>query len=316
MLGMKIAGVKGKNSWGKMLTADAFTVGLVLATTRGLKPIVKERRPDGSNNESFPSGHTATAFMAATMLHKEYGHISPWISFGGYTVATATGVMRMMNNRHWMSDVIAGAGFGIVCTEFGYWLADLCFPRSDKDYNTSNADLTDPDRKPSFVSINAGFYVPLKKYKLSGNDALHAAVGGSMGFEGAYFFDKHWGLGGQVNAANVEYLNDPDMSEDTGSVHFVTTQAGGYFSQKLCERLFIKAKVLGGAVIYPNKQDLQTPDARKAGLCGTTGISLGLRAKDHFDVSAGVDYTAMPSYDKSGSVRSMLVVSGSAAIRF
>ena len=52
-------------------------------------------RPDGSNNHSFPSGHTAMAFMAATMLHKEYGTTrSPWYSIGGYTVATATAVSR------------------------------------------------------------------------------------------------------------------------------------------------------------------------------------------------------------------------------
>lgn len=61
------------------------------------------------------------------MLHKEYGHRSPWYSIGGYTVATVTGVTRQLNNRHWMSDIMVGAGIGILATELGYFLADLIF---------------------------------------------------------------------------------------------------------------------------------------------------------------------------------------------
>ena len=61
------------------------------------------------------------------MLHKEYGHRSPWYSIGGYTVATITGVTRQLNNRHWMSDIMVGAGIGILATELGYFLADLIF---------------------------------------------------------------------------------------------------------------------------------------------------------------------------------------------
>lgn len=83
------------------------------------------RRPDKSNYKSFPSGHTATAFMAAMMMHKEYGDRSPWYSISAFTVATATGISRILNNRHWLSDVLAGAGIGILSTELGYYLADL-----------------------------------------------------------------------------------------------------------------------------------------------------------------------------------------------
>ena len=69
----------------------------------GIKYTASEMRPDGSTRNSWPSGHTATAFMAATILHKEYGLTrSPWYSVGAYTLATATGVMRVLNNRHWM----------------------------------------------------------------------------------------------------------------------------------------------------------------------------------------------------------------------
>ena len=79
------------------------------------------------NLEGNSSGHTATAFMTASMLVKEYGYKSPWIGIGAYSAATATGLMRMANNKHWLSDVLAGAGIGILSTEMGYYLADLIF---------------------------------------------------------------------------------------------------------------------------------------------------------------------------------------------
>ena len=67
-------------------------------------------RPDGSNNKSFPSGHTATAFMAATMLHKEYGPRSPWYSIAGYSMATVTVFRACSTNKHWFSDVLVSGG--------------------------------------------------------------------------------------------------------------------------------------------------------------------------------------------------------------
>ena len=127
MLSMKIGGVKGRSSWGRMLVSDAFSAIIMTSVFNGLKTQTKVTRPDNSNNHSFPSGHTATAFMTATMMHKEYGERSPWYSIGAYSVATATGLTRMANNKHWLSDVLAGAGFGILSTELGYFLADLIF---------------------------------------------------------------------------------------------------------------------------------------------------------------------------------------------
>ena len=81
----------------------------------------------------------ATAFMTATMLHKEYGHRSPWYSIAGYTAATVTGVTRQLNNRHWISDVMVGAGIGILAAEFGYFLADLIF--KDKGLNVQETTV-------------------------------------------------------------------------------------------------------------------------------------------------------------------------------
>ena len=127
MLGMKVAGVQSRSSWDRMLVSDAFSILLMGGVVNSLKQTTHVERPDGSNKHSFPSGHTATAFMTATMFNKEYGHKSPWVGIGAYGVATATGLMRMANNKHWLSDVLTGAGIGILSTEVGYYLADLIF---------------------------------------------------------------------------------------------------------------------------------------------------------------------------------------------
>lgn len=77
MLGMKIGGVESRSSWGRMLASDAFSALLMGSVVNTFKQTTHVTRPDGSNSHSFPSGHTATAFMTATMLTKEYGHKSP-----------------------------------------------------------------------------------------------------------------------------------------------------------------------------------------------------------------------------------------------
>lgn len=102
----------------------AFTIchGLAHALNSGvvshLKRAAAVSRPDNPKDlSSFPSAHTAQAFMTATLLHEQFGHGRPWVSVSGYAVATATGAMRMMHNRHWLTDVVAGASIGFLSAE-------------------------------------------------------------------------------------------------------------------------------------------------------------------------------------------------------
>lgn len=127
MLGLKTCGYKGRSDWGRMLTSDAFSTALMAGSANALKYAVKRTRPDGSDRHSFPSRHTATAFMAAGMLCHEYGWRSPWWGFAGYSIATFSSFSRILNNRHWASDTFAGALIGIGSTELGYFLSDLIF---------------------------------------------------------------------------------------------------------------------------------------------------------------------------------------------
>ena len=135
MVGMKACGYKGRSTWGRMLVSDAFSVAAMAAMVNGVKYSVQRLRPDLSAYNSFPSGHTATAFMTATMLHKEYEGRSPWFSIGGYSLAALTGVSRVLNNRHWLTDVIAGAAIGIGSVHIGYFITDKIF--RDRQLNTA-----------------------------------------------------------------------------------------------------------------------------------------------------------------------------------
>jgi membrane-associated phospholipid phosphatase len=96
---------------------------LMTAITFPLKAITHIIRPDSINpavNRSFPSGHTANAFLAASIVHKEYKHKSIWYGVGAYTIAVSVGAMRMLNNRHWEADVFAGAGIGMLSVHLAY----------------------------------------------------------------------------------------------------------------------------------------------------------------------------------------------------
>lgn len=119
---LDFAGIKSKHNF-----IDRTIIYFVASTlTKSLSTKIKyatgQLRPDGSTYNSFPSGHTATAFTGAEFMNQEYGERSIWYSVAGYTTAAATGTFRIMNNRHWLSDVIAGAGLGILSTKFTYWL--------------------------------------------------------------------------------------------------------------------------------------------------------------------------------------------------
>lgn len=101
------------------LATSYVALGLMV---NAIKYTVREPRPDGSARNSFPSGHTATTFMGAELVRIEYGDDSPWYSVGAYTIAAAVGVLRVYNERHWFTDVFAGAGIGILSARIGYWM--------------------------------------------------------------------------------------------------------------------------------------------------------------------------------------------------
>jgi PAP2 superfamily len=115
-------GVKGKNNLLDRTMIYALSTIISTGMVTPLKHIMNVTRPDGSSDNSFPSGHTATAFANAEFLRMEYKDVSAWYGIAGYVVAATTGTLRVYNNRHWVSDVVTGAGFGILSTKLAYWV--------------------------------------------------------------------------------------------------------------------------------------------------------------------------------------------------
>ena len=197
-VGLKLAGYEGRSDWPRLLASAGMSYALMAVMVNGIKYTAKEMRPDGSSANSWPSGHTATAFVGATLLHKEYGLTrSPWWSVAGYGVATATGVMRVLNNRHWISDVMSGAGIGILSAELGYALCDLMF----KQKGLLRNDLVIENENPSFFSISMGLGLGGKDLTFeedgeTRNIKFRAAT--VVDAEGAYFFNKYIGVGGRL----------------------------------------------------------------------------------------------------------------------
>lgn len=216
--GLNFAGVQGRSDTWRFLASSAMSYAIMAGIVNPIKYTAKEMRPDGSTRNSWPSGHTATAFVSATILHKEYGLTrSPWYSVAGYAVATATGVMRVLNNRHWVSDVLSGAGIGIFSTELAYGLSDIIFKGSHLKRNdlSSTASIIE---NPSFFSISMGIGLGSKSLTFNGDEMqldydldnkkfrdinLKFAASTVVGAEGAYFFNKYIGVGGRLRVKST-----------------------------------------------------------------------------------------------------------------
>lgn len=123
--GLNAIGIKGQNNF-KDITIILGTAYIIMGgTVNILKGTGNVERPDATSKNSFPSGHTATAFMGAEFLYQEYKDVSIWFGVAGYLMATGTGMFRMYNNRHWLTDVAAGAGIGILSTKIAYKIHPL-----------------------------------------------------------------------------------------------------------------------------------------------------------------------------------------------
>jgi len=115
----------------------------------------KEQRPDGDARNSFPSGHTGTAFMGAEFLRREYWHKNKWIGIAGYAVAAGVGYMRIRNDRHWINDVVGGAALGYLSTTFAYWIYPKIFrkrTRMHRDQLLEEMATMPPKRQVTWVA--------------------------------------------------------------------------------------------------------------------------------------------------------------------
>ena len=282
MLGLKACGYEGRSGWGPMLVADAFSVAAMTAVVRTVKYTVNRTRPNGSS-KSFPSGHTATAFMTATMLYKEYGWKSPWWSIGGYTLAAFTGVSRILNNWHWMSDVAAGAAIGIGSVHLGYYLSELIFksryqnPAYEKPLFGYN-----PAEKHYVAEMMFG-----RRFILDDSDVVR---GGVVGLSTDIPLMPGAGITAKVSANSLTY-----KAGNTDALY--GTLAGGYYNVHFARRLEVQARVLAGCGWYE-------------GRCGadlSAGMGLSFFLDENFKIKAFAEYETISLHPQKPWLQSFVL---------
>ena len=286
MVAMKALGVESRSSWGRMVVSSGISTGLMLSTVYVVKYGLGRLRPDGSTYNSFPSGHTAMAFTSATMLHKEYGYLSPWVSIAGYSVATVTGISRALNNRHWLSDIVVGAGVGILSTELGYLIADRLFKDRGLVRPVDEWEPVRVGRKPSYVGVGIAHNVLLYDA-----DRYERVTPSGVGFsvEGAWFVTPKIGVGGVAKVGR--YANIVERNVVAGgtvaspkALNSHSVALGLFLSQPLGadERYHLGAKALVGVA-----QNQSLKNSVVDGL-GVEVATIEYSTTEHFTAVAGI----------------------------
>lgn len=276
LIGLKAGGYESRSSWGRMLVSDAFSAAIMAAAVNGIKYSVKRMRPDGSTRNSFPSGHTATAFMTATMLHKEYEWRSPWISIAGYTAATVTGVSRIFNNRHWISDVMAGAAIGIGSVHLGYFITDKIF--KDRHISKNFADLEylyDPSQKHYVAEIMFGRRYILGKHAEKQNGILPYR-GGLAGIQTDIPIIPGTGVTARASASSMTY-----SGENASNLYALS--AGGFWNLHFAKVFEIQLRAAAGCGWFSGH----------AGADLSAGAGLSLITDNNFKVKAFADFESI-----------------------
>lgn len=264
---LKLCKVPSRSGWLRMFSSQAFAALCMGTLVNSMKYSIKEHRPDNTGWNSFPSGHTATAFMSATLLHKEYGHVSSWIPVAGYTCAAVTGLSRVVNNRHWISDVISGAGIGILSAELGYLIGDLIF----KDRGVTHyAERENFERlhNPSHLALKIGIthlYHPVKvdgfmlKYfdeqqqeqQAKCNVRIKCVGGSDAALEGAYYASSFVGFGAGMHLISSNLAFNGQICQPENKIESVINEAiGDSYYQSNCN-LSMQNYTLNVYLSYP-----------------------------------------------------------------
>ena len=254
--GLKACGVPGRSDWGQMAVAHAGGAMASLILDHGPKWVIDRMRPDGSRANSFPSGHTTTAFLTATWLQKEYGDRLPWLCGIGYGIATLTAQQRILRNKHWATDTMAGAVLGVASAEFGYWLSDIILGRHN--YRMFDSFSYDTALKYWDISYWYGRRLAFDgRHGASANLQVQAPLG------------THWGLAVRGAASNID---------DTRAI--LSTLGGAYYVHQAAPKIEIGAHVLAGAGWWNNTREFTASDI--------DGMSYAWHADDcGFDLVAG-----------------------------
>lgn len=173
---IKVLGTPTRSGWGRMASSQATSTLLMAGSVSLIKDNISSLRPDGSDMRAFPSGHSAWAYLGATMTTYELGWKSPWFSLGAYSIASAVAMQRIIDRRHLPKDVITGAGIGILSAQIGYTLGDLIW--GNKQIDNYFEPINTPNNNSHTLSLINIYSIPLNKFQFE-----NLAINISSGFE-------------------------------------------------------------------------------------------------------------------------------------
>jgi len=298
---LKIAGVESRSDWPQMLTAHGTSFVMMSLITTATKNSIKRERPDGRAYNSYPSGHTATSFMCAHMLHKEYGEtVSPWIGVAGYGIAATTGLFRVVANRHWCSDVMGGAAIGIFSTELSYELTDILFGDYWLKRPIIAPDIEDMPRWK--FGLYSDYSISADVFTSNGYGNPNAKPACSMGIDATWM---PWYIGPTVRAGitQMKWTGDEDIYlPHDGSVADVFTFGTGLeMDFPVIDRISLNGQAIAGysptahsySFLDSQNQPLEWQIPAGMHCYGNVGMTVRTSTFSSISLHCGLDY-----YDK------------------
>ncbi|ROT20980.1 phosphatase PAP2 family protein [Muribaculaceae bacterium Isolate-110 (HZI)] len=285
---LKATGVPTRSGWGRMAVSQGIATMLMAGSVKTLKETVSSTRPDGSDTHSFPSGHTAWAFMGATMMARELADVSPWYAVGAYAVATGIAVERAVDRHHYPTDIVAGAGIGILSAQLGYWLGDIIFGDRNLDIRAEGLRL---NTNVSYLSLQTGLALPLGPVK-AGDTRLQRLPALSAALRGGWAISDHWGLALELGLLSTPLITDVHHDRTyVKSLSSLSAVIAPYYQCPLNDRVSFTAEVAAG---YRHNLPLNLDDSSiETGTSSPVGrINIGcvLRFSSNFSARASIGY--------------------------
>lgn len=265
--------ISPKHQIAEHITAASGALVINAGVTEILKHSIHRRRPNGEDNNSFPSRHTSWAFTASSIIANELYAKSPWYTLGAHAAASGIAFQRVASRHHYASDVAAGAAIGIASTQLSYWLASKIF---HTDYPASGQTTADNDFRHTLAVVSEAVW------------NLHSDVcmGMAVGLRGQLPLGDTWGLAATVNGGTTPVKN-VDGSLSVLNTVGATVGGVGHFRLPV-KSLAIESSVRAGAVRRLNSHN--SIHTRRYGFTADCDVALSWRLTPKFAFNTTIGY--------------------------
>lgn len=288
---MKAFGVPTRSSWGVMAVSHAIGTVIMAGTVESIKRSSKYPRPDGSDMRSFPSGHSAWAFLGATVTARELGWRSPWYTLGAYAFASGVAMQRVIDRRHLPCDVVAGAGIGILAAQAGYYLGDIISGGKRPSHHVSDTRTSGTAATNPAISLETGLLFHLNAIHV-GNKTIHQRTALSTGIKGDVPISDRWSAGAKLAIRSTPvFLAGENADIYISPLNSVGGELSASFHLPISSTVNIMAEAAGG--FYKNFRLKSSGRSIDAGSGNATGrISTGAEwsISDEMRIGASAGY--------------------------